>query len=127
MTTSICACPLFLSLRGTPIDADGFVNVDDIGNDYTSNNPDGLLCHTNASVTAGVWQFPNGTTTPTVASVRNNHGGIGFGRDRGPTGAVGVVRLFQLGNPSERGRFSCDLLGDTTSVSNTSGQNPQSL
>ena len=83
-----------------PIDGDGFVDVDDIGSGFSMNNPDGLLCLTNQSVRAGVWQFPNGTTLPTVNVVRYSHGGTGFGRDRGPAGVSGVVRLFQLGNPS---------------------------
>ena len=107
---------LFLSLRGTPIDDNGFVDVDDIGN---SLNPDNrLLCHTNDTncctgaqgTTSGAWFFPDGTILPTVSSIKFGGGsGTGFGRDRGQS----VTRLHRYNNPSERGRFRCDLLGDT--------------
>ena len=107
VTTSICA-GLFLSLRGTPIDGDGFVDVDDIGNNDNANN--GLLCLTNATncctntqgITSGAWFFPNGTLLPTIANVGNT----GFGRDRGQS----VTRLYRRSSPSERGRFRCNLL-----------------
>ena len=110
---------LFLSLRGTPIDGDGFVNVDDIGNNDNADNAiaDGLLCLTTATDccsgnqgrATGNWFFPNGTALPTIVNVRS---GTGFGRDR----ALSAVRLFRFNNPSERGRFRCDLLGDTIYV-----------
>ena len=105
-----------MSLRGTPIDNDSFVDVDDIGNSDSVNN--GLLCLTNDTncctgdlTPAGIgglgqWLFPNRTGVATVVSLV---GGTGFGRDR----AQSVVRLFRFNNPSERGRFSCALLGDT--------------
>ena len=104
---------LFLSLRGTPIDDDGFVNAGDIGN-----NNDALLCLTNAtdccagSNRMGDWYFPNGTV---VGSFSDNGGNINndfFSRNRDTS----VVRLNRYNNPSERGRFSCELLGDTIYV-----------
>ena len=107
---------LFLSLRGTPIDNDSFVDVDDIGN---RDNPDNrLLCHTNETnccggsdpgSATGIWRFHDGTAPPTAAALGS---GTGFGRDRGTS----VVRLVRQGNPSERGRFRCELLGNTTYV-----------
>ena len=116
------AGPLFLTLRGTPIDGDGFVDVEDIGTYSRFNNmSNGLLCHTNETSCCtsaqtpagiggvGVWQFPNGTILPTVAAL---DGGAGFGRDRGQS----VVRLYRQNNPPERGHFSCNLLGDTIYV-----------
>ena len=102
---------LFLSLRGTPIDSDGFVDVYDIG----SSNDTALLCLTNetdcCTMGLGVWQFPNGTVLLTHHSLG---GGAytGFGRNRGPS----VVRLFRFNSPPQRGRFSCDLLGSTIYV-----------
>ena len=101
-----------MSLRGTPIDDDGFVNVSDIGN---NNDVDALLCLTNAtnccagSNRMGEWHLPNGTV---VGSFGDNGGNINndfFSKNRGQS----VVRLNRYNNPSERGRFSCELLGDT--------------
>ena len=112
MTTSICA-GLFVSLLETPIDNDSFVDVNDIGNSDNVNN--GLLCLTNATNCCGqpnaqgVWRFPDGTAPPTTFSLGS---GTGFSRDRGPS----VVRLFRRGNPPERGRFRCELQGDTIYV-----------
>ena len=107
---------LFLSLRGTPIDGDGFVDVDDIG---SSDNPDNrLLCHTNDTnccssldpgPAQGVWLLPNGAAPRTFHDLRDD---TGYGRDRGTS----VVRLYRQNNPPERGRFSCELLGDTIYV-----------
>ena len=103
-----------MSLRGTPIDDDGFVAVDDIGN---SDSPDDrLLCLTNDTNCCGNdqpggvqgrWVFPDGT------SVASNAGSTDvFSRDRG----LSVVRLLRYNNPAERGRFRCELLGDTIHV-----------
>ena len=91
------------------------MDVDDIG---SSDNPDDrLLCLTNATdcctgnqgTVSGAWFFPNGTVLPTVAGL---DGGTGFGRDRGQS----VSRLYRQNNPTERGRFRCELLGDTIYV-----------
>ena len=108
---------LFLSLRGTPIDDDGFVDVDDIGN---RENPDNrLLCLTNdtnccgndqSGGAQGGWMFPNGTGVP--SRNRQSDNPHFFSRDRGPS----VVRLLRFNNPLERGRFSCELLEDTIYV-----------
>ena len=110
MTTSICA-GLFLSIQGTAIDNDSFVDVDDIG--ASSSNPDNrLLCLTNATNCCaapngqGNWLLPDGTVPPFIAALG---GDIGFARERGPS----VVRLYRQGSPPERGRFRCVLLGDT--------------
>ena len=104
---------LFLSLKGTPIDDGGFVNAGDVGLNY-----DALLCLTNAtnccggSNRMGEWHFPNGTV---VGSFSDNGGSIHndfFSKNRGQS----VVRLNRYNSPSERGRFSCELLGDTIYV-----------
>ena len=101
---------LFLSLRGTPIDNDGFVDADDIGG--LSN---ALLCLTNntnccgpgdPNVT-GEWYFPNGVVTESITS-NTQAGRIHFYfRNRGPS----VVRLNRNNYPTKRGRFHCELLG----------------
>ena len=108
---------VFLSLRGTPIDNDGFVDVGEI---KRNNDVDALLCLTNATDccrhqgargTAN-WIFPNGTI---VDSFSDNGGSIHndfFSRNRDQS----VVRLNRYNNPSERGRFCCELLGSTIYV-----------
>ena len=99
-----------MSLKETPIDNDSFVDVDDIGEGDTA-----LLCHTNdtdcctnaqtgTDVALGKWFFPGGTNVPSSGS--------NFFRNRGQS----VVRLNRRNNPSERGRFICELLGDTIYV-----------
>ena len=102
-----------MSLRGTLIDNDGFVNASDIGVGY-----DALLCLTNVtnccsgSNRMGEWHFPNGTV---VGSFSDNGGSPNndfFSRNRDQS----VVRLNRYSNPSERGRFRCELLGDTIYV-----------
>ena len=115
---------LFLSLRGTPIDNDGFVNASDIGRSAGSilfgiRTPDNrLLCLTNATDccgptdpgrTQGNWIFPNETG---VRGVHENSDSDFFARDRGTS----VVRLHRYNNPPERGRFRCELMGDTIYV-----------
>ena len=102
-----------MSLRGTPIDDDGFVNASDIG---ASN--DGLLCLTNetnccaGSNRMGEWYFPNGTVVGTFTDNGDNIFNDFFSRNRGQS----VVRLSRFNSPSERGRFSCELQGDTIYV-----------
>ena len=110
---------LFLSLKGTPINDDGFVNAGDI-----DANDDGLLCLTNTTNCCnaalspgdaeGDWNFPSGTPVDSY-TINNNAGGTDFFyRSRGQS----VVRLNRRRStsPSERGRFSCELLGDTIYV-----------
>ena len=108
------AGPLSLSLQGTAIDNDGFVDVDDIG---SSSNPDNrLLCQTTdinccaQPNPAGIWLLPDGTAPPTTNSPAGLAGG--FSRDRGPS----VVRLYRRANAPERGRFECEIGTDTIYV-----------
>ena len=98
-----------MSLRGTPIDSDDFVNATDIGSDDNA-----LFCLTNNTnccgpgdpTTTGDWYFPNGVDrVGTQGSGRTDF----YYRNRG----LSVVRLNRDGNPSERGRFHCELLGST--------------
>ena len=116
---------LFLSLGGTPIDGDGFVDVDDIGTHFNSTGPGNtkytLLCLTgNTACCAseylnGDWYFPNGTR---VGGISENHaaGRITniFARSRGQR----KVRLSRFQSPSERGRFYCELI-DINDVNQT--------
>ena len=104
---------LFLSLRGTPINNDSLVSAGDIG----AGN-DALLCLTNATnccvqpMEFGNWIFPNGNI---VDSFSDNGGSVDydfFSRSRGES----VVRLNRFNNPSERGGFRCELLGNTIYV-----------
>ena len=108
---------LFLSLKGTPINDDGFVNASDIdANDH------GLLCHTNATNCCtgalspgdaeGEWNFPSGTAVDSNTINANAGGTDFFYRNRGQS----VVRLNRQNSPSERGRFRCELRGDTIYV-----------
>ena len=107
-----------MSLRGTPIDDDGFVNAGDI-----DSNDDGLLCLTNATdcctgalspgtSSEGYWIFPSGTPVDSFSTNSNAGGTDFFFRNRGQS----VVRLSRFNSPSERGRFRCELLGDTIYV-----------
>ena len=109
-----------MSLRGTPIDDDGFVNFDDIGTNGGVDGDAALLCLTNSTnccgpgdpTTTGDWYFPNGES-PVGDLTSNTQGQAGrndyYYRNRGPS----VVRLNRNNNPSEKGRFRCDLLGST--------------
>ena len=115
---------LYLSLRGTPIDGDGFVDVDDIGTHVDAVSPAGnnaLLCLTgNTACCAdnnlnGDWYFPNGTRL----------GGIKENRVVGRTTNIFArsrdqreVRLSRFQRPSERGRFHCELI-DINGVNQT--------
>ena len=100
-----------MSLRGTPIDNDGFVNAVDVG----SIDVYALLCLTNVTDCCGGdnrtgdWFFPNGGI---VESWTNSVHSDVFVRNRGQS----VVRLHRFSNPSERGRFRCELRGDTIYV-----------
>ena len=99
-----------MSIRGTPIDDNGFVDVRDIDG---FRNDNGLLCLTNNTDCCGNsqglngdWYFPSGTR---VGSFSDNGGASGnnhFFRNRGQS----VVRLNQRGQTSERGKFSCELI-----------------
>ena len=96
-----------------PIDNDGFVNAGDIGV-----NNDALLCLTNAtdccsgSNRMGEWIFPNGTVVGSLTDNGDNVVNDFFARNRGQS----VLRLNRYNNPSERGHFRCQLLGDTIYV-----------
>ena len=104
---------LFLSLKGMPIDDGGFVNAGDVGV-----GDDALLCLTNAtnccagSNRMGEWYLPNGTVVSSFSDNGNNPNNDFFSRNRDHS----VVRLNQYNSPSERGRFSCELLGNTIYV-----------
>ena len=109
-----------MSLRGIPIDDDGFVNASDIGIYSADTINVALLCLTNETnccgnlepgPVTGDWRFPNGTRVggfDNGTEIANDF----FYRNRGQS----VVRLNRYNNPSERGRFRCELLGDTIYV-----------
>ena len=93
-----------MSLNGSPIANNSYVNVGDIGRDN-----DALLCCTNKPGCcknpnrAGEWYFPNGTKVGIKAPIRDE-----FYRDR----ETQVVRLNRRrGTFTEilRGRFRCDV------------------
>lgn len=112
---------LFLSLRGTPIDNDGFVDVDDIG---TNHNHDALLCLTSNTYccgpsdpgpTVGDWYFPSGARVESVSNNLNSGRTDFYFRNRGQS----VVRLNRNNHPSEKGRFRCNLIdidGDSLDI-----------
>jgi hypothetical protein len=98
-----------LSLNGDTIPNDGYVLASDVGTGDA-----GLQCNTDRSdccrgvdgAAQGEWYRPDGTQVGTFTDedardpTRNF-----FSRDRG----TGVVRLNRFGNPSERGRFRCEV------------------
>ena len=96
---------VFLSLKGVPIANNGYVDVDNIGE-----NDAALLCHTNKIECCdfpnriGEWYFPCNKTMKVGTlgdPARNNT----FYRNRGPS----IVRLNCRGNPSQRGCFRCEV------------------
>ena len=96
-----------LSLGGTAIANDGYVDVDDIGfyNDHA------LLCHTDktdccrGSNTAGDWYFPDRTRVGSNTENINLRHTRYFFRNRDNS----VVRLRRREAPTERGRFYCEV------------------
>lgn len=99
-----------MSLHGTVIANDGYVNVNDIGDeDYNA-----LLCHTDklscctntmGQQRAGEWYYPNGTRVANMGY--NAHIGHTsyFFRSRGTQ----TVHLKRERHPSERGKFCCEV------------------
>ena len=89
---------------------DGYVVFSDIGTDAS-----GLLCNTDrfdccrtsgSSVAPGQWYLPDGTQVGSFTQeFANDPTENFFSRNRGPR----VVRLNRFGNPSERGRFRCEV------------------
>ena len=106
-----------MSLGGTPIDNDGFVNAMDIGiggGTSSGTQDNGLLCITDNTRccrsgdgnATGEWFFPNGGKVKTEGDISRT---ANFYRNRG----MSIVRLNQEDSTTERGRFRCDLLGST--------------
>ena len=102
-----------MSLRGTPIDNDGFVHVGDIETDGN-----GLLCLTNNTnccgpddpgPTTGDWYFPSRSVVRSFTFNSNARRTNFYYRNR----ALSAVRLNRFNDPSERGRFRCELLNST--------------
>ena len=94
-----------LSLNGSPIANDSYVDVDDIGGD----NEGALLCQTDktgccTNPQVGEWYFPDMTSVKSY-SLSRVHGENFFYRNRNDR----VVRLIRHGAPSERGLFYCQL------------------
>ena len=105
-----------LSLNGVNITNNGYVLVTDItegGFGVTGMDDGGLLCITDRSDCCrvihnpngggqGEWYFPNGTS---VQIQGTRYGDSIFYRNRDTK----LVRLNRVGNPSERGRFRCEV------------------
>ena len=100
---------VYLSLNGTSLANNSYVDVDDIGIDV-----DALLCHTNkiyccgsksvnrSEDRAGEWYSP--CNEKKKVGTLNNRKNV-FYRNRGPS----VVRLNRHGNPSQGGCFQCEV------------------
>ena len=106
-----------LSLNGVPISNDGYVRVSDIGIDAIN----GLYCNTDRSgccrstdaadgVAQGHWYLPDGSEVGSLSQEDDANTGPRnfFFRNRD----VGVVRLNRIGDPTERGRFRCEVAND---------------
>ena len=96
-----------LSLNGTTIANDSYVDVNDIGHV----NDSALLCHTNKSdccrsnnVNISNWFFPNDTRVQSFEIFLGKNTSS-FSRNRGDR----VVRLLRARTPAERGRFYCQV------------------
>lgn len=106
-----------LSLRGTSLPNNSYVDVNDIGEGGTggASDAEGVLCLTNKQNCCGAsqvggdplgqWFFPNGSVVDSrssnIASSRADY----FFRNRFQS----VVRLLQVGQPDERGLFRCEV------------------
>jgi hypothetical protein len=100
----LAAAGVKLSLNGTFIANNSYVDIDDIGE-----GDDALLCHTNKTKCCGSpfrigeWYYPNGTRVVDLLQVWSQDE---FYRNRGTQ----VVRLsHRQGTFTERGRFRCDI------------------
>ena len=106
---------VYLSLNGVTIPDDGSVLASDIG----EGDMNSLLCHTDRSGCCrrsdgeahGEWYFPGqpghaGGQVQVEGTMRTEDSF--FYRNRG----AGVVRLNRRGDPSERGRFRCEVMND---------------
>ena len=101
-----------MSLRGTAIDNDSFVGLNDIGGN--DDDPEALLCHTNntnccraAQGLHGDWYFPGGIR---VGSFAENTAARRFNNIFTRSRDLSVVRLSRYGSPSQRGRFYCEII-----------------
>ena len=98
---------VFLSFNEVPIPNDGYVLASDFGSLLGS-----LLCNTDRSGCCrtgaqGNWYLPNGTVVGGYSQlIITNPGGNFFARNRDDTG---IVRLYTVGSPTERGRFRCEI------------------
>ena len=109
---------VYLSLNGETIPNDGYVLVTDIGE-----GSGGLLCITDRSdccrgsdgTAQGQWYFPDPPGGEVLIEHNNMRTGGFFYRNRDAR----IVRLNRRGNPSERGRFHCEVAnaaGDTVTI-----------
>ena len=110
LSHSIATVGVSLSLKGADIANDGYVNVDDIG---VGNDSNALLCHTDKTdcckspyMINGNWYFPNGTVVEGLSAIKKSNKSTNdtLARNRGNNG---VVRLYRLGSPTDRGHFYC--------------------
>ena len=95
--------------------SDSFVDIDDIPDvtvefNFSTATANGLMCITdlmeccnagyqNLPQSLGEWYYPNGSLVVFGGE------GSAFRRNRGQS----VVRLLRMNNPTERGRFRCEL------------------
>ena len=105
---------VFLSLNGVTVLNNGYVLASSIGG-----NDDGILCNTDRSDCCRASDNPNGSAQGHWYDPEGNEVGSFteelakdsratqnfFARNRGS----GIVRLYPSGNPSERGRFRCEI------------------
>lgn len=102
----------YLTLNGVVIANNSYVSASDVGEGESA-----VLCHTNnihcctGPFRAGEWYLPDGTR---VGILGNRQNPDFFYRNRGE----GVVRLNQVGNPTTRGHFYCEV-PDTNGVIQT--------
>ena len=104
-TVTIPLAGVWLSLNGTDIANNSYVDINDIGR---GDNRNGLQCHTNntdccngSTATGSNWYFPDGTRVESPG-IDSSY----FFRLRGPS----VVHLRRRQTtPTERGRFRCQV------------------
>ena len=108
-----------LSLRGVTIHNNSRVEVKDIGRDT---DQEALLCHTDNTNCCGTeqtmggrvkgeWYYPNGRRILSINEIPDNYSqyesnlSSNFLTNRFQS----VIRLYHGGNPSEEGRFCCEI------------------
>ena len=115
----MCTAGVYLSLGGTVIANNSFVDIDSIG----SNDTSALLCHTNethcCSSTDTNWYYENGTAVRNIGDIPDNDSSdVVFVSSRGQSVINLLLSQHADKNTTERGHFYC-LISDADGLNHT--------